>query len=46
MLSFLKAPANAPLITDKHEVDAPLSLLAAAYPDHHLVGLRAVLFHP
>lgn len=22
MLSFLKAPANAPLITDKHEVDA------------------------
>lgn len=22
MLTFLKAPANAPLITDKHEVDA------------------------
>lgn len=22
MLSFLKAPANAPLITDKHEIDA------------------------
>lgn len=42
MLSFLKAPANAPLITDKHEVD----VLAAAHPDHHLVGLCAVLFHP
>lgn len=37
-----KAPASA-LITDKREVDAPP--LLAAYPDHHLARLRAVLFH-
>lgn len=46
MLSFLKAPANAPLITDKHEVDARYRYWRRHDPDHHLVGLRAVLFHP
>ena len=25
MLPFLKAPADAPLMTDKHEIDAPIA---------------------
>ncbi len=40
MLSFLKAPANAPLITDKHEVDARYR-----YWRWHDIGLLATLFY-
>ncbi len=50
MLPFLKAPADAPLMTDKHEIDARYRywrrhLLASAYSADHLAGLRAVLLH-